>query len=286
MKIGITGASGFVGTRLIDGANRIAHHVVGFSRNPKRRIPGCIEMRKFSLDEPIDIGGCEAIVHLAGESIVGLWTDAKKRRIRQSRLLGTRQVVDAIAAAATRPRVLISASGIAYYGDTGESEVDESGPPGKGFLAEVAQSWEQEALRAEEYGVRVVLLRLGVVLGRHGGVMAFMRPIFKLGLGGTLGSGRQWMSWVHVSDVAGMILYSLETQSLRGPVNCTAPNPCRNADFTRSLATKFHRPAFLHVPEWLLKKTLGELSDMLLTSQRVLPKRAIEAGYVFHYIKL
>ena len=286
MKIGITGASGFVGSRLIDGANRLSHRVVAFSRHPKHPVPGSIETRRYSLDQPLKIEGCQALVHLAGESILGCWTASKKRRILDSRVRGTRHLVDAIAASRDKPKILVCASGVGFYGDTGENEVDETSPPGAGFLAEVCQQWEREALRAEEFGVRTVILRLGLVIGKRGGVMRLLRPLFLLGLGARIGSGQQWMSWVHASDVAGLTLFAIEQQTVRGVLNGVSPNPSRNSEFTRALARKLHRRAFLAVPGWMVKKTLGELGGVLLSSQRVLPRAATEAGYAFRYTKL
>ncbi len=286
MKIGITGASGFIGTRLIDGSNRLAHRVIAFSRHPKCAVPNALETRRFSFDHPLRLEGCDAFVHLAGESIFGPWTRRKRRRILESRVQGTRHVVASIAASPVKPKVLVCASGIGIYGDPGEAIVDENSPRGRGFLADVCEQWEAEARRAEDHGVRTVMLRFGLVLGKKGGAMSVLRPLFLAGLGAQLGDGRQWMSWVHVSDVAALTMFAIENDQLHGAVNCVSPTPYRNADFTKALAQKFHRPAFLKLPAWLLKTVLGDLAGVMLTSQRVTPARATEAGFGFRYTKL
>ncbi len=213
IKIGITGATGFIGSRVVAQCRSHGHEITGFSRRPQ---PGA---RLFRLDAPPDLAGLDAIVNLAGEPILGLWTAEKKRRIRESRIAGTRRIVEAIQAMPERPRVLVNASAIGFYGDTGETLVDESSPAGDGFLADVCQEWEGEASRAECAGVRVVFVRIGFVLGQ-GGALKLIRPVFKLGLGGKLGSGRQWMSGVHVDDVAGMIAWALENETVNGPRKC------------------------------------------------------------------
>lgn len=283
MNIGITGISGFIGSRVGDLAGERGHTMVGFSRRADgdSRIP----RRLFSTENPPDLTGLDAVVNLAGESIMGLWTKEKKRRILESRVLGTRRVVEAMAAMENRPRVLINASAIGIYGDTGEREVDETSPPGQGFLAEVGQAWEAEALRAEALGVRVVCVRIGFVLGR-GGALALIAPLFRLGLGGRLGNGQQWMSGVHVEDAAGLVVWALENEAVRGPVNAVLPEPFRNAEFTREVARTVRRPAIFPAPALALRLALGELSGLLLHSARVVPRRTQEGGYVFRFATL
>ncbi len=283
MHIGITGATGFIGGKIIDLALRRGHEIVAFTRDPRRSIPGC-EMREFSLERPPDIRGCEALIHLAGEPVVGLWTAAKKRRITESRVLGTRRVVEAINAAREKPEVLLSSSAIGFYGDRGEEELTETSPAGTGFLAETTQAWEAEAQRAE--GVRLVLLRTSLVLGKHGGALAPMTPIFKLGLGGPLGDGRQWTSWIHLDDLAQLALFAIENLDIRGPLNGSAPWPARNADFTRSLAATLHRPAFFRVPAFALRAALRGFARELLDSKRVLPAAALDHGFGFQFPEL
>lgn len=277
MKIGITGVTGFIGTRIKQLAR--AHQLIGFSRHPEHPIDGCVETRLFG--PGMDVSGCEALIHLAGESIMGLWTSEKRRRIRQSRVEGTRRVVASILAAPVAPRVLVSASGIGFYGDAGEQELTEDSPQGTGFLAELAHDWEAEALRAREAGVRVVLLRSGIVLGQEAGALKTMLPVFKAGLGATLGNGRQWMSWIHAEDEAALALFAVENQTISGPLNATAPGAVRNTEFTQALAQHLGRPAFLKVPAFALKLALGDFSSELLGSKRVLPQKALEAGFTF-----
>jgi len=283
MHIGLTGATGFVGRTLIDIALRRGHEIVAFTRQPERGIPGC-EMRRFSLDAPPDIDGCEALVHLAGESVAGIWTSKKKRDIVESRVLGTRRLVEAIQTARVRPEVLVSGSAVGFYGDRGEEELTEASAPGGGFLAETVKAWENEARRAQ--GVRVVLLRTSMALGRNGGALAAMEPVFKMGLGGVLGSGRQWMPWIHLQDLASLILFAIENMDVSGALNATAPWPARNAEFTRTLAGALRRPAFFRVPGWALKAALGGFSAELLESKRVLPAVATEHGFGFRFSEL
>jgi uncharacterized protein len=276
MKVGITGATGFIGTHVSAHCGRRGHEIAGFSRRP------AAGARLFRLDAPPDLNGLDAIVNLAGEPVLGLWTADKKRRIRESRIVGTRRIVEAIQAMAKRPRVLVSASAIGFYGDTGETLADESSPMGDGFLADVCREWEGEAGRAESSGVRVVLVRIGFVLG-SGGALKLIRPVFKMGLGGKLGSGRQWMSAVHVDDVAGIIVWALENEALSGPVNAVMPAPFRNSDFTRELAKCVGRPAIFPVPAFALRLALGELSRTMLDSARIAPRVAREAGYTYKF---
>ena len=280
MTIGLTGATGFIGGKISDLALRRGHEVVAFTRDPSRKIPGCA-MRAFSLDAVPNIAGCEAIIHLAGEPVVGLWTAAKKRRIVESRVLGTRRIVEAINAAREKPEALLSGSAIGFYGDRGDEELLETAPAGRGFLAETVQAWEAEAQRAE--GVRTVTLRTAIVLGKHGGALMPLTPLFKLGLGGPLGDGHQWMSWIHLDDLAQLALFAIENLDLRGPLNGSAPWPARNADFTKALASVLHRPAFFRVPAFVLRATLGGFADELLDSKRVLPAAALDHGFRFQF---
>ena len=279
MKIGITGATGFIGSRVAARCGSHGHEIIGFSRRP------AAGARLFRPDAPPNLDGLDAIVNLAGEPVLGLWTAEKKRRIRESRVLGTRRIVEAIEAMAERPRVLVNASAIGFYGDTGETLVDESSPGGDGFLAGVCREWEGEAGRAESSGVRVVFVRIGFVLGR-GGALKLIRPVFKMGLGGKLGSGRQWMSGVHVDDVAGIIVWALENETVGGPVNAVMPAPCRNSDFTRELARCVGRPAIFPVPAFALRLALGELSRAMLDSARVAPRIASKGGYTYRFATL
>lgn len=274
MRIGVTGARGYVGTRLTCLARAAGHTVVPFSRG------GQAGFRRLDANSPADCSGLDAMVNLAGESILGFWTKSKKDEILRSRVDTTKRVVEGLRAGG--PRILINASAIGFYGDTGEGEVEESSAHGTGFLAGVCRDWEEAATSAEAFGTRVALLRIGFVTG-PGGAMRLVRPLFKAGLGGRLGNGRQWMSCIHVDDVAGMILWAIENSSVRGPVNAVNPEPVRNAEFTRTLARVLHRPAFFHTPAFALRLTLGELSGLLLDSSRVRPAKAMALGYAWRH---
>lgn len=275
MIIGITGGTGFIGHAVTRAARERGDSVVLFSRR------GGVGRRAFSLTSPMDVSGCEGLVHLAGESILGLWTPEKRRRILESRVQGTRRLVEGIAAAPVKPRILVSASAIGFYGNTGDRAVDETSPAGSGFLSEVAQAWEAEVIKAEDLGVRVVRLRIGFVLGRDGGAMRLIKPVFRMGLGGRLGSGRQWMSCIEIADLAAMVMTCLHDGSISGPVNAVMPEPVTNGDFTKAAARAAHRPALFPAPAFALRLGLGDLSHLMLDSQRVVPKRLADFG--FHY---
>ncbi len=277
MIIGITGGTGFIGHAVRRAAEAAGDSTILFSR---REGAG---RRRFSFTDPLHVSGCDGLVHLAGESILGLWTRDKRRRILESRVEGTRCLVEGIAAAPVKPPVLVSASAIGFYGDTGDRIVDEDSPAGGGFLAEVAQAWEAEAIKAEAYGVRVVRLRIGFVLGRDGGAMRLIKPVFRLGLGGRLGSGKQWMSCIEVDDLASMVMECLRNETIHGPVNAVLPEPVTNGDFTRSAARAAHRPALFPAPSFALRLLLGDLSHLMLDSQRVLPRRIAETGFRYRF---
>ena len=283
MNIGVTGATGFIGRHIVDAALQRGHEIIAFSRDVGRQIPGC-EMRYFSLEAPPDLRGCDALIHLAGESVAGIWTGAKRRRIRDSRLLGTRRVVEAMQHMATPPEVLVSGSGISVYADGGDTELSESAPTCAGpFLADVVHEWEREAKAASR--CRVVLLRTAVVLGNDGGALRLLAPLFRLGLGAQLGDGRQWMSWIHILDEAQLALFAVENMDITGPLNASAPTPLRNAEFTQTLAKVVRRPAFLRLPGWALRRA-GAMSEELLGSRRVVPAVAIDQRFRFHFPEL
>lgn len=279
MRLGLTGATGFIGRRTAEMARSRGWEVVPFSRQPRDA-----NTRKFSPGEPADVDGLDAVIHLAGEPVPGLWTAGKRARIRDSRVLGTRSIAEGFARAKHPPRVLVSGSAIGYYGDTGDREVDESSPPGTGFLAGVCRAWEAEALRVTD--ARVVILRIGFVLGRNGGAMKLVLPVFKAGLGGRLGSGKQWMSPIHLDDVAGMAIWSIENRTLHGPLNAVMPHPVTNAGFTREVARAVHRPALFPAPSFILRLVLGRMSSMLLDSARVVPEVAERDRYPFAFRRL
>ncbi len=285
MRVGITGASGFLGSAILAEGQRRGWKIVAFSRRPDPGISGGEERRL--LEEPIDLHGLDALIHLAGEPIMGLWTRERKRRIRDSRIRLTEALLAALEGldCEERPKVLVSASAVGYYGDRGEDWLDEESDVGFGFLAEVCRDWEAAARRAERLGLRVVLPRLGFVLGKGGGLKR-LRPLFKWGLGGRLGHGRQWMSWIHVEDVARIFADSVENASIRGAVNCVAPEPVRNRSFTAVYARVLRRWAFLPVPTGLLKHLPGEMASLFLGSQRVEPVALRAYGYTFLHTDL
>lgn len=295
LRILITGVTGLVGTRLAAALVMGRCEIVALSRDPVRaqeKIAALSRTWMWSPGEPIPkeaIQGVDAIVHLAGESVSGRWTEERKRAIRSSRVDGTRRIVDAIAAQpeGQRPYTLVSASAIGYYGDTGERDVVETDPPAQGdFLADVCVAWEREASRAEEFGVRVVTPRLGLVMAREGGALEQMLPIFKLGLGGKLGSGKQWWPWIHLDDVVGIIQHAIGNPELRGPINATSPMPVRQAEFADVLASILHRRALVPAPAFAIKTLLGEFGTEVLGSRKVLPHRTLASGYEYRFPEL
>lgn len=284
MTIALTGATGFIGRQVLRIASKRGHDVIAFTRAPERTVSGAVETREFSLKRPPDLRGCDAVIHLAAEPIVGLWTKAKRRRVVESRVEGTRRIVEAIDAMAAKPEVLVNGSAIGFYGDGADRELTEAAAAGTGFLAETVAAWEGAAGGAQSE--RVVLLRTAVVLGRESGALKVMRPIFQCGLGGTVGNGKQWMSWIHVEDIARLAVFVVEDQAVRGPVNGSAPWPVRHGDFVRTLARVLHRPAFFRAPAFLLRAAHEALAAELLESKRVVPAAAIAAGFRFNFPEL
>ena len=283
----ITGATGLIGRRLLE--NLADTRVL--SRDPSRAaktLGAGIDAREWAGgDAPLNpevLDGVDAVIHLAVEPIAASrWNPAQKERIRASRVEGTRALVSAMAARETRPRVLVCASAIGYYGDRGDEELSEDKPPGEGFLSDVCVAWEEVANEARALGVRVVTLRIGVVLSMEGGALSEMMLPFKMGVGGKLGHGRQWMPWVHLDDVVGLIEHALTHEPLDGPMNAVAPGVVTNADFTRALGRAIRRPTALFVPRFALRAALGELSELLLNSHRVVPTVAQQTGYSFRF---
>lgn len=288
MRITLTGATGFIGQRVVECLLTQGHVLTIITRRPHAgenpRYCACDLAAGEPPREALD--GAHAVIHLAGEPVAQRWTEDVKRRIRESRVDGTRRLVSAIGKLERKPSVLISASAIGVYGDRGDEILTEASPPGRDFLAALAVDWEQEANRAREYGIRVVTPRIGVVLGRGGGALAKMLPAFRAGLGGRIGSGRQWISWVHMQDAVALILLGLSQENLNGPVNVTAPNPVTNAVFTRALADALRRPAVIPVPSLALKILFGEMAEVLLGGARVIPRAAMQAGYTFRFPEL
>ena len=279
MRIGISGATGFIASHLIPRLRQRGHTCIAFSRDPSQNVEGCDETRALGGAEPPDLTQLDALMNLAGESIQGRWTAARKRRIRQSRIDTTRALVAALPH--SEVRVLVSTSATGYYGDRGNERLTETAVRGRGFLADVCQEWEHAANTAEKHDVRVAIPRIGFVLAKDGGALETIRPIFRLGLGGKLGSGKQWMPWVHVEDVCGIFIHLLENEKLTGAFNAVAPSPATNAEFTKALAGSLDRPALIPVPAFALRLALGELSSLALDSTRAIPERTAASGYSF-----
>jgi uncharacterized protein (TIGR01777 family) len=284
MEIGLTGASGFLGRHIIDQAIAGGDKVVAFSRSPHRQVRGCVRTALFG--PGLHLNGLGAVVHLAGESIFGLWTKAKKEHIFRSRVEGTRWIVKAIQGSPDPPKVLVCASAIGIYGDRGDEELTERHTVGAGeFLAEVSRAWEAAAQEATTAGTRVVSVRIALVLGAKG-ALAAMQPVFRLGLGGRFGKGDQWMSWVHICDIANIFLYAVKTEGLSGPVNGASPNPIRNSEFTQVLGTLLNKPTFFTVPSALVSTLLPEQSSLVLDSQKVIPEKLLTSGFQFQFPSL
>jgi uncharacterized protein len=284
----VTGASGLIGSALVPMLTTSGHAVTRLVRSTPR--PGQAEVpwnpAARSIATPA-LEGFDAIVHLAGENLAERWTAEKKARIRDSRVQGTRLLCDALAQLVRPPKVLLCASAIGYYGDRGESIVREESAPGTGFLAEVCQAWEAAAAPAVQRGVRVVYLRFGVVLSPAGGALAQMLPPFRRGMGGVVGSGKQYISWIALDDVLGAIHHALSAETLNGPVNVVAPHPVTNHDFTKTLGNVLGRPTVVPLPAFAARLAFGELADaLLLASTRVVPARLQASGYTFQYPEL
>ncbi len=291
MHVFITGGTGLIGKALTTSLLEDGHHVTVLTRAPERHkhhMPPDVRLVPWNgrtsegwahLMEEID-----TVVNLAGENIAsGRWTAARKARIRESRLNAGRALVEAISAAHHKPHTLVQASAVGYYGPHGDEEVTEDTPPGSDFLAQLAVEWEASTAPLEQYGIRRVILRTGVVLSREGGALPRMLLPFRLGVGGRLGSGRQWFPWIHIADEVGAIRFLMEKESAQGPYNLTAPHPVTNAEFTRALGEVLHRPTLFAVPAFALRLLFGEMATVLLEGQRAVPKRLLEAGYSFRF---
>jgi len=283
MRVLVAGGTGFIGRPLCDALRAEGHTVLVVSRD--RSHAG---QRAISWDAvPAAVNDVDAIVNLAGESLAAhRWSGAQKMRIIESRVATTRAMVDAVGAAQSRPGVLVNASAVGFYGPRGDETLDETAGPGTGFLSKVCQAWEGEAMRAEALGLRVARLRFRIVLAADGGALARMLPPFRAFVGGPLGNGRQWMSWIHRDDVTGLVLDTLAKDGYRGAVNVTAPQPVTNRDFSKALGAALARPAVMRAPASVLRLALGEMADMLLTGQRVVPAAAQRLGYRFRYPQL
>jgi uncharacterized protein (TIGR01777 family) len=289
MRALITGATGFIGQRLLE---QIGEPIV-LSRHPEsvRRLSASAKVYAWDpmagLPPPEAFRGVEAVFHLAGEPIAeGRWNLDKKRRIMDSRKVGTANLVKGLEQLSERPPALVSASAVGYYGSRGDEVLHERSAPGGDFLAQVCIEWERAAQPAEALGIRVVNPRIGVVLDASGGALAKMLLPFKLGVGGRLGAGDQWMPWIHLDDLVGLLLHAATHSEVKGPMNAVAPNPVTNREFTRALAAAVHRPAILPAPAPLLKLALGEFGEALLSSQRAVPRVAEESGFHFRHPEL
>ncbi len=285
MKVGILGASGFIGKHLIRRLRTRGHKAVVFTRPGGGRPPGSVSTRPVPAGGPPDLRGLDAVVNLAGESILGWWTKAKKRRVTDSRVDTTNRLVAGFQALppGKTPRVLVNASAVGFYGDRADETLDETKLAGSGFLSEVCLQWEHSAQKAEALGVRVARTRFGVVLGKDGGSFALQHKLFGAGLGGRLGDGKQWMSPVHIEDVTGLIVFLLERDGMAGAFNAVCPEPIRNDEYTAAFGRALHRPAVVLAPAFALRTLLGEASHIVLDSVRAVPARALDAGYVFRY---
>src|SRR5882762_5611872 len=293
MKILIAGSSGLVGTALGSVLARAGHTVCRLVRPQSAAGEGATEGFAVAWNPGTgELGGAgvgaDAVVNLAGASIAdGRWSKQRKELLRASRIDTTRALVNALAKMNARPSVLVSASAIGFYGNRGDETLTEESKPGTGFLAGLTQEWEAEALKAEALGIRVVLVRFGIILAREGGALPKMLVPFKFGAGGKLGSGQQWMSWVALEDVVGILRFAIESNSARGPINIVSPQPLQNAEFTKILAKAMHRPALFPAPAFALRLALGEMADaLLLSSQRVIPRALEKTGYRFSHSDL
>jgi hypothetical protein len=286
----VTGATGFIGRALVSRLKSEGRDIVVWARSDTRAMKllgDGIDVVSISAGHDAlvaALSGCDAIVNLAGEPILGgRWTSKRRAALRHSRVDATEQIVAAIEAAGPRPRVLVSASAVGFYGDRGEELLTETSPPGDDFLSRLCQDWERAALAASASGVRVVVVRTGVVLGKGGGALAQMMLPFKLGAGGPIGSGRQLSPWIHLDDIVSLFVAAIENDRVRGPVNGVAPQIVRNRDFARALGAAMHRPAILPAPKLVLRLVFGEAAGVLFASQRVEPQAATRAGFTWKY---
>lgn len=284
-KVAIVGVTGFIGSGLPSLLAGEGYQVTGISRAPRKNIP---VIRAWQAFDQLDLRGFEAVINLSGERIDRRWNASNRKKFHDSRIGTTRQIIAAIAALPEdeRPKTLVNASAVGIYGDRGDEWLDESAPRGQGYLAHLCSEWEAAALEARDLGVRVVMPRIGIVLGREGAAFRKLLTLFRFGLGGRLGSGRQWMPWIHVEDMRGAIVHAVLEESLHGPFNASAPHPETNRDFTRKLARALHRPAILPVPGFALRLALGGFGAALLAGQRTRATALEQSGYRFHFAQL
>ncbi|HYM55059.1 MAG TPA: TIGR01777 family oxidoreductase [Solirubrobacteraceae bacterium] len=291
-RVTVTGATGLIGPALVAALLDRGAQVTALTRDPPRaraKLGDVEAVRWEPLSEPAPVealAGRDAVVHLAGEPVAQRWSEKARRAIRDSRVTGTRNVIAGLARAEPRPRALISSSAIGYYGAHGEEPLDEEAPAGRDFLAQVCAAWEAEALKAAELGMRVVPVRTGVVLDARGGALAKMLPPFRLGLGGPVAGGRQYISWIHAEDLVGLMLAALEDDRWSGPINATAPEPVSNRDFSRALGAALGRPSLLPVPGLALRLLYGEMAEIVTTGARAVPAKPLVLGYRFRHPQL
>ncbi|HSF17205.1 MAG TPA: TIGR01777 family oxidoreductase [Vicinamibacteria bacterium] len=287
MRVAISGITGLVGNALRESLGAEGVELVALTRRkslpPLPTVTWDVEKGRFDAGS---LEGVDAVVHLAGAPVAQRWTSTTKHAIRDSRVKSTELIVEGLKSLKRRPKVLVSASAVGYYGDGGEKELIETSPAGTGFLSDVCRAWEHAAMEAMGLGIRTVVIRTGIVLSTRGGALKKMLLPFRLGLGGPVGSGKQWMPWIHIDDTVGAIRFLFEKDELMGAVNLMAPNPARNEAFSRSLAGVLRRPAILPAPAFGLKLAFGEMSEILLEGQRAVPAKLQEAGYPFRFPEL
>ncbi|MCY2961289.1 MAG: TIGR01777 family oxidoreductase [Planctomycetota bacterium] len=285
MNVLVTGGTGFVGNILVNLLCARSDRVTVLTRNPERFRSARAGMSYVAW--PVDVSKFDAVVNLAGAGVLDRrWNDAYKAELRASRVDLTRRLVDAMAASPKRPRALISASAVGFYGDRGEELLPESSAPADGFLSQLCVDWEAEANKATQYGVRVATVRIGLVLGSHGGALKQMTPIFKLGLGGPFGSGQAWFPWIHVNDLCSLMIHAISGENVSGPLNGAAPGIVRNKEYVRTFGRVLSRPAFLPVPPFALRIALGEVASVLTASQHTVPERTLATGFRFQFPEL
>jgi uncharacterized protein len=288
MKVLITGATGLIGKALSQALLVEGHEIVVLTRNPGH-VKAIARTKTFAWQPELEhppvaaFDGVTAVIHLAGENVAARWTPEHKRRIRASRVLGTRNLVLGMQQSVKPPAIFISGSAVGLYGNRGDEQLTEQSAPGNGFLADVCREWEAEIGQAQALGARTVALRTGVVLSRAGGALKTMLPAFQFGAAGKLGNGRQWFPWIHITDIVGLLHHALLHEGVRGPLNATAPNPVTNEEFTKELADVLNRPALIPVPKFALELLFGEMAAVMLASQRVIPAVALQSGYQFRF---
>ena len=293
MRVTVTGATGLIGPRIVEALQERGDEVTVLTRDPQKARQRLGEVEAIAWADPAAtpapaeaIAGRDAVIHLAGEPVAQRWNAQVKERIRSSREAGTRNLVAAIEAASPRPRALISSSAVGYYGKRGDERLPESAPAGDDFLAEVCVAWEREAARAAELGLRLVVVRTGIVLAAQGGALEKMLPFFKLGVGGPVAGGRQYMPWIHLDDLVGLYLAALDEESWSGPVNGAAPEPATNRVFSKVLGRVLKRPAFAPVPRLGVQLLYGQMAEIVAAGQRAVPERPLELGYRFRHPEL